>query len=359
MSGVKRSLIFICVFVVLTAYGRVHKRDSVSGAYILPEFIYDPGENRALHILAFVRDSSSLTTYTDTVILFREKWVDFMVPERPTKKFKGWRTARVLSTKSYYRFKNYEGLDSVSDKCSHHFSWSDWVGIINRMRLPAKLVGNDNAVDTIYGKYSSAETWRRDGDDIFLRVNVLADTTARRWVPAFSKFFRDEVEFDSFRVNFTFGSSEDEAVSSRDIWKINCEISSEGRGHPMFRFHRRDEPFFVTTSAQMYFIDREYIPIKEAEAWGVVDFRDYNVIPPSDIVPGNSDEILALISRVEGIDHTDARMAFEVDQRLGRAAVRRNWGQKALRRLTNMLIGPIIKVHDIHESKKHKDKKKR
>jgi len=352
----KHAIILLCVIAALSATGREHERDSLSGAYILPEFIYDPGENRALHILAFVRDSSSLTTYTDTVILFREKWVDLMLPERPTKKFKGWRTPRVLTTKSYYRFKNVEGLDSVSDKCNQHFSWSDWVGLVNRTKIPGKLIEYDNVADTIFGKYSPAEIWKRDGDDISLQVNILADTIGRRWVPGFSKFFRDEVEFERFRINFTFVGSEDNAVSIRDIGKITCEISSEGRGHPMFRFHRRDEPFFVTTLARMYFIDREYIPIKEAKKWSKVGLLDFDIFPFPEGVPEKSPQVLALISRVEEINHAEARLAIRLDPRLGRPEIHRNFGQKILRRLTNMLMGPIIKVRDIHDSKKRKEK---
>ena len=117
----KNSLILLLLLAVIPAHGRKPKHDKLSGVHVLPEFVYTPGEPRALHILAFVRDSSSLTTYTNTVILFREKWVDFMLPERPTKKISQWRRPRVLTTKSYYRFKDYGGLDSVSDKCSHHF----------------------------------------------------------------------------------------------------------------------------------------------------------------------------------------------------------------------------------------------
>lgn len=355
----KNPLILLLLLAVIPSYGRRPKHDKLSGVHVLPEFVYTPGENRALHILAFVRDSSTLTTYTDTVILFREKWVDFMLPDRPTKKMRGWRRPRVLTTKSYYRFKDYGGLDSVSDKCSHHFSWSDWVGVVRRVGIPQKIAAGTNAADTLFGRYSPAEIWKSDSDGISLRANILADTTARRWVPDLSLFFRDDIEFHEFRVNFRFSIPEDSIIRARDIERIDCKISSEGRGHPLFSFHKPHQPFFVDTYAQVYIIDRAYIPIKEAQEWENVDLRSLDLRPPSEIVPGKSADALALIARVEGIDHDGSRLAIQPDSRLGRPKPRRNFGQAVWRRLTNMVTGPIIKVHDIHEVKKDMERQRR
>lgn len=95
----------------------------------LSEVIVESPGRKVLHILAYVREYFVLTTYTDTVFLFREKMADYMIPSDDKGSFLGWSNPRVLSLKSYYRFTNSDGLDSVSDHCSHHFSWADWVGI--------------------------------------------------------------------------------------------------------------------------------------------------------------------------------------------------------------------------------------
>lgn len=58
-------------------------------SYTLPEVVADSKDNSILHILGFVRDHSTLATYTDTVTLFREKWVDFMIPGSKVKRFRG------------------------------------------------------------------------------------------------------------------------------------------------------------------------------------------------------------------------------------------------------------------------------
>ncbi len=82
----------------------------------LPEVVIESKGHKVMHMLAYVREYSTLTTYTDTVFLFREKMADYMiVPDKGTR-FRGWTTPRTLKTKSYYRFTNAQGVDSVSDR---------------------------------------------------------------------------------------------------------------------------------------------------------------------------------------------------------------------------------------------------
>lgn len=40
----------------------------------LPEIVVESRQHSLLHMLAYVREYSTLTTYTDTIFLFREKW---------------------------------------------------------------------------------------------------------------------------------------------------------------------------------------------------------------------------------------------------------------------------------------------
>lgn len=71
-------------------------------------------------MLAYVREYSTLSTYSDTVTLFREKMVDFMIVPDRKMKFRGWTSPRLLTSRSYYRFTDGEGLDSVSDRFNNH-----------------------------------------------------------------------------------------------------------------------------------------------------------------------------------------------------------------------------------------------
>ena len=57
-------------------------------------------QQKVMHMLAYVREYSTLTTYTDTVFLFREKMVDFMLNTDPKVKFQGWSYPRILKSSS-------------------------------------------------------------------------------------------------------------------------------------------------------------------------------------------------------------------------------------------------------------------
>ncbi len=80
----------------------------------LPEFVVESREHRVLHMLAYVREYSTLSTYSDTIFMFREKMVDYMLPSDNKVRFNGWNNPRILTSKSYYRFTNSLGLDSVA-----------------------------------------------------------------------------------------------------------------------------------------------------------------------------------------------------------------------------------------------------
>ena len=204
----------VALFVMLASVCCMEAQKRVSD---LPEVLVEAKKNSVLHILAYMREYSTLSGYSDTITLFREKMVDFMIPAGDERGFKGWRSPRVLNSRSYYRFSDSNGLDSVSDRCNHHFTWSDWIGMIHRTKLPASLSEKLAGMDTIAGKYSAAEIWAREGDAVTIDINVLASPESRKWVPGVSSFFRnDNVDFDKFKMHIVCDNVLGDAVTPRD-----------------------------------------------------------------------------------------------------------------------------------------------
>lgn len=298
----------------------------------LPEVVVESRQQRALHILAYVREYSTLTTYTDTVFLFREKMADYMLPTIKKKSFKGWRTPRVLTSKSYYHYTNTQGLDSVSDRCNHHFSWADWVGIAPTAMLPQKLRSSELfCTDTVYGRYSPTEIWCRNDDRLILDIDVLADTMSRKWVPNLSNFFRNNLDFERFGIRFNYGNIIEDSISAIDLTGYSFNIESNGRGHNMFMFNRYDEPFFVSTYAEVYIIDKEYITVKEAKKWeNLKSGNEIAIYEPAE-APPLQPAIQLLVDRVNTLDHDQVRLALTPDKRLaGRHLVKQHFGQRVL-----------------------------
>lgn len=298
----------------------------------LPEVTVESRQRRALHILGYVREYSTLTTYFDTVFLFREKMVDYMLPTEKKSRFKGWTNPRILSSRSYYRFTGYDGRDSVSDKCGHHFSWADWIGIPPASHLPERLLADETAADTLRGKYSLSEIWNRSGSRLTVDVNVMADSSARKWVPDLYSFFRGKVDFEQLRIRLNYDNLAGDSVSPADLTGYSFNIESNGRGRGMFMFNRVDERFFVSTYAEVYIIDKEYITVKEARRWErmKIDNSALAIYEPPE-APPLQPAIRHLVERVNSIDRDQVRLTLEPDRLLvGRGVVRQSFGDRVL-----------------------------
>lgn len=315
----------------------------------LPEMVVESKRHRVLHVLAYVREYSTLTTYTDTVFLFREKTVDYMLPTDNKVKFKGWSYPRVLTCKSYYRFTNNNGLDSVSDASRHHFSWSDWIGMPPKTPIPMRIKNSRISTDTLRGRYSPTEMWHRKNDKIRVEVDVLADTASRRWVPRLGDFFRRGLDYEKFKVVFNYENIVGDTVSKSDLEGYSFSIESNGRGHDMFRFNKINEPFYVSTDADIYILDKEYITVMEARKWDKRDFdiEEIGIYEPLDAPPLTS-SVLDLVERVNLLDKDRIRLDFIPDHRLmGNNYGRRNFriGHRALSLLKQVTGITLYKSH--------------
>jgi hypothetical protein len=291
----------------------------------LSEVVVESRQKRMLHILAYIREYSSLASYTDTITMFREKMADFMLPDNENNKNKGWRYPRNLNSRSYYHFTNYTGLDSVSDRCSHHFSWSDWIELAPTISLPIGISSKTNASDTIYGEYSPTEVWVKNGDRLSINIDVLADTTSRKWVPNLSSFFRNEdVDFEQFKLRLNYNNATSNSISPLDLVSYSFNIDSRGRSHDILNFNRYDQPFFVTTYSEVYILDKEFITMKEAKKWEkrLFDSSQIEILEP-DNAPELQPNVLALIDRVNNINADQVRLSIAPDKRLMSRNVRR------------------------------------
>ena len=295
---------------------------------------------RVLSLTAYVREYSTLSSRSDTVFLFREKMVDFLLAPAGKSRVKGWTLPRILASKSYYRFTNSAGLDSVSDRCSHYFSWADWIGVPPAMVQPQPLCDAVAAVDTLRGRYQPCEVWSKDYDRVTVNVDVMADTIGRRWVPGLARFFTDDIDFWQLRTRFLFENVPDDEVDPSSLSGFSADIESDGRGHGMFMFGRPDRNIGVVTHAEVYIVDKKYLTVGEARklAKPRAGVDTIAVTPPAGIEPLPA-AIEELVARVEGIDADGVRVALPADLRLVRRfdPAPRNLGYRTLQLFKNLL----------------------
>lgn len=315
----------------------------------LPEVIVETKHQKALHILAYVREYSTLSSYTDTVTMFREKMVDYMIPDDSKSRFKGWTTPRTLNSRSYYQFTNANGLDSVSDRCNYHFSWSDWIGLPRAVKCPVELKSCAQGRDTIAGDYGPAEIWLKTDDRLSVDADMISGADIHKWAPRVANFKNSNTDFDQFRLRFNFDNVADSVVTPLELTGYSFNVESRGRGREMFKFNRLDRPFFVSTYAEVYLLDKEFISIKEAKKWDKREFSsDEIVILEPEEAPDLQLPTLALINRVNRINSSQVRVSIEPDRRLmSRHVVKHNFqfGHRALSMLKQLTGITYLRSH--------------
>jgi hypothetical protein len=169
----------------------------------------------------------------------------------------------------------------------------------------------------VRGKYSPTEVWVKNGNHVMIDVDVLANTSSRKWVPNLAIFFKGNVDFDRFKIKFNYDDVIDNYVSPINLTGYSYNIESNGRGRDMILFHRKETPFSVSTYAEVYFIDKEYITVKEARKWESNSFDNDNIeIFKPDELSELSPAILALIDRVDNINVDRVRLGLPINQNL-------------------------------------------
>lgn len=290
----------------------------------LPEVKVSTKHRPILHLTGYIREISKMSSSQDTLMLYREKWVDFMIPTGKEKRFKGWTDPRLLKTKSYYKWTDAFGLDSVSDRVSHHFSWSDWVSLPRRVNFPAIIAGKRLGSDTIMGVYSPAEIWSKDSAGVSVMVNVLADSLKRKWSPRLGGPLWKDTDFQRLVMGYRFSDTDTFSVRPQNLDRLSCSIESMGRGHDMFRFSKFEDNYLnVSTYFDLTITDREYLTVKDArrkEKDARLAIEDAMLIFESERVPRDS-IINDLIARVNAIDHDSRRLGMDIDTRVGNGSM--------------------------------------
>lgn len=282
-------------------------------AFELPEVSVATDDNTVLYMKGVVREYSTFSAYSDTIFMFREKEVDFMIPSSRAKRVKGWNNPRILKCDSYYRFSNGEGKDSVSNYYRQNFSWGDWISLRRNVAIPIALQDSEQIVDTVKSKSGKTSAiWRRSGDNIRAEINVLADTANYVWISRLASFHRNQnstLDFTNFRLTYNYIDAGGGSLWADNIASIGIDIESYGRGRELFRIAHKDVPYYINTHAEVYILDREYITEKQAKIISKkIENAEFVLNDLYDAIPLVSPDISNLIARVEGINHTETRV---------------------------------------------------
>lgn len=268
--------------------------------YELPEIVIDTQSHSILHLKGYMREYTSMTRSSDTVQLFSEKIVDFMLPTEKNKKFKGWKSPRTLAERNFYRFTDSAGLDSVSSLNSNHFQWFDFVDIFSKnIKIPETLRDNSAKADTVAGKYGVKILWNKLSDRYIFETDMLADKKDHKWSPNFLKFFGLTTDFTRLSTKYTFTEPDGSDISPAEISMATFDIEALCRGKLYRWVSGSDEPFNIRSYYEFYVTDKEYLTPDDAKDWKEhPETKGITVIVP-DGVPELEPAIVRLIERVD------------------------------------------------------------
>lgn len=235
--------------------------------YELPEIVIIPGSRPLLHLTGYMREITSVLSSSDSVTLFKESVVDFLVSVEKTK-VKGWNKARELASKTYVRMSNSSGLDSVSTNHEYEFIlWGNRKGLIpSAAKIPDKIKGTDVACDTIMGKYYPKIIWLKNGDVTRWYGDALANEKNHITTPWALKIFGLTTDVTEISENYVFDTPDGGFIRPTDLRQISVTIDMLAKGKLFKKTFDSSSPVNVRTYMELYLTDREFLSVEEGKS---------------------------------------------------------------------------------------------
>lgn len=269
--------------------------------YELPEIVIIPGSRPLLHLTGYMREITSVLSSSDSVTLFKESVVDFLVPVEKTK-VKGWNKARELASKTYVRMSNSSGLDSVSTNHEYEFIlWGNRKGLIpSAAKIPDKIKGTDVACDTIMGKYYPKIIWLKNGDVTRWYGDALANEKNHITTPWALKIFGLTTDVTEISENYVFDTPDGGFIRPTDLRLVSVSIDMLAKGKLFKKTFDSPSPVNVRTYMELYLTDREFLSEEEGKSLK----KEIPTIKSSDILaPANANPLHpAIIRSVERVN---------------------------------------------------------
>lgn len=263
--------------------------------YELPEIVVIPGSRPLLHLTGYMREITSVLSSSDSVAIFKESVVDFLVPVEKTK-VKGWNKARELASKTYVRMSNYSGLDSVSTNHEYEFMlWGNRKSLIpSGTKIPAKIKGTDLACDTIMGKYYPKIIWWKNGDITRWHGDALANEKNHVTTPWALKLFGLTADVTEISENYVFDTPDGDFIRPTDLRQVSVTVDMLAKGKLFKKAFDSSSPVNVRTYMELYLTDREFLSEEEGKELK----KEVPFIEPSDILaPANANPLHPAIMR--------------------------------------------------------------
>lgn len=236
----------------------------------LSEVTVTPGSHPLLHLTGYMREYASSFGSSDSLTIYHESIVDFMIPIEDTK-IKGWRKPRILAENNYMRHTDSKGLDSVTDKVDDLYLWASYARIFPSskysIKLPSDVAGVSGSVSkTVINKDKTRTNWQKNGDMIRLNHDVMPRYKNHTYSPGVFKLLGATINITEATGSYVFINSDgDNQLRPRELSRISRSMKMTGRGKMWKWAADSKAPVDMKSYIEIYVTDMEYLTEAEAK----------------------------------------------------------------------------------------------
>lgn len=238
-------------------------------SYELPGMTVNLAERDVLRLICYAREYMGLTTSRDTAAVFAEYMVDYMLPVKKLKKYKGRYTPRILNKRSVKRELHAgEKSDSLTTEDDTSISWLQLAGLYagkdgDYGTLPDSILSGKGITET-RGKSGVMKSYRLLPQSYVVIYDALADKKDHRWSPWLFKMLGMTIVFNELRGSSAYAPTPNGSLHPENLLMSTFAFEADGRGKFFRKALDSTSPVTMKSFIEIYPVDREYLTVTEA-----------------------------------------------------------------------------------------------
>lgn len=278
-------------------------------AYELEEVVVVPVKRNILRQTFYAREYFSLNTKTDTITFFIEHMADRFVPTSKDAKFGGNTSLRLLSSRSYGRYKISQEDSLVYDG---NLIFPSMLTIVDlndeQVDVPDSFKESEGA-SRVYekkGKSGATLIMKQNGQTFTSIEDALAYKKGHTWSPWPLKLLGYTLEVGQFYFTNTYRANDKAVYLPKDLLESGFVMEADGRGKHFRKMFNSETPIDIRSMVELYVVDCDYLSVKEAKEESRNKPADVRFVIPSS-VPALNKATARLVERATSEANNDIK----------------------------------------------------
>jgi len=221
-----------------------------------------------IKMLCYAREYKSSISGRDTITIFSEKMIDYVIPlDKHVRKFKGHTSPRVLNSRTVARYSFENNTDSIARGIDEKtFSWIILASIENEeIKEPEALRGVSSG--SFVSREKGGETiYRKNGKHFSSSCDFLYDKPNHRWSPAILKLLGATTIFNEVSETLVYPIKKSGKYNVYDIALLSYTMAATGRGKFIKKMFDTSEPVEMHSLVEVYPVECEPVTVEESIA---------------------------------------------------------------------------------------------